>query len=153
MEVDIRTALFVCLFVCVVRALLCLFVCLFVSCFASLCFASLLCVVWMRLLGLCLSWRCFALLRFALLFVLHLCAWLFVFLSLIGILPCALLCSPLVCSAMLIDTKGTRVNNNPRQSQKGKKSTPTDVIVNPARGERQPQKVKRSTPAGVVVIS
>ena len=61
----------------------------------------------MRLLGFCLSWLCFALLRFALLFVLHLFAWLFAFLILICILPCfalihfSLLCIAALCYAWL----------------------------------------------------
>ena len=42
----------------------------------------------MRLLGFCLSWLCFSLFRFALLFVSHLFAWLFAFSILICILPC-----------------------------------------------------------------
>ena len=76
----------------------------------------------MRLLGFCLSWRCFALLRFALLFVLHLCAWLFVSLSLIGILPCfalihfSLLFIAALCCAWLCFVSAVASHCPPKQA-------------------------------------
>jgi hypothetical protein len=73
---------------------------------------------------------------------------LFVFLSLIGILPCALLCSPLVCSAMLIDTKRNARQQQPASISKGEKVNPNGRDRQPRKGWTTTSKSEKVNPSG-----